>query len=329
MSKIFKLREFLTLEESASYLKIALNEPVSITDLYRLALDGHLKISIDFVNHAYARKGKWVKTSDIEFYTKDFSDIFGKECKHTLPLNHELHVSDDNWISLKDKVESINGVWDLTMLGAEKLDIEHYYQQLTSGLEVTLVAIDGVFVEKDDVICQLQDRFSDKDIHACKEVHEDFIERLEQSLKNDELSKDQAKKIRDKLNKALERSTDKNRKREDYEKYYPAGGIEDKGVLVIRTTEITRFIQSLEEESTPKEKPLGSRERNTFLTLIPEYSTKYDFDPKTKGIATALQTMTQEFGSPISDDTIRKILKQIPDAIEAKSIDTKNSKKPN
>ena len=41
-------------------------------------------------------------------------------------------------------VTTIEGVWDLPMLGAERLDIEHKYQMLTDGPEITLTMLDGL-----------------------------------------------------------------------------------------------------------------------------------------------------------------------------------------
>lgn len=79
----------------------------------------------------------------------------------------------------------------------------------------------------------------------------------------------------------------------------------------------------------PIEKPLGSTERNTLLVLIAAFCKEHNYDYKARGIASSLEEMTQKLGAPLSDDTIRKILKQIPDAIEARSIDTKNSQKTN
>ena len=44
MSKLFKLSEWLTLDDAAKHLSTALGEPVKVADVYRLALDGHLTL---------------------------------------------------------------------------------------------------------------------------------------------------------------------------------------------------------------------------------------------------------------------------------------------
>jgi len=131
MSKLFKLKEWLTLEEAAKHISNLLGEEATIADLYRFALDDHLKISANFVNHANARKGKFIKAEDIK-YTKVEYDPFNNEkleIPFLMPANGETQVSDDLWIKFENKILSIDGVWDLTMYGAEALDIEHLYQQ--------------------------------------------------------------------------------------------------------------------------------------------------------------------------------------------------------
>ena len=67
MSKLFKLKEWLTVPDAARHLSIAFGEEVSEPDVLRLALDGHLKLSVNFVNHARARRGKVVSWMETEW----------------------------------------------------------------------------------------------------------------------------------------------------------------------------------------------------------------------------------------------------------------------
>ena len=59
-SKLFKLKEWLTVPDAARHLSIVFGEEVSEADVLRLALDGHLKLSVYFVNYAKASCGKVV-----------------------------------------------------------------------------------------------------------------------------------------------------------------------------------------------------------------------------------------------------------------------------
>ncbi len=318
MSKLFKLKEWLTLDEAVAHISNVLGEPATIADLYRFALDGHLTLSVDFVNHAQARKGKWLKTDQIEFILMENNIITGEKfpIPYNMPKNYEIRVSEDDWITLEQPVVSIKGIWDLTMVGAERLDIEHYYQQETSGLEVTLVAIDGVFVQQGDVVCQLQQDFDNNEYQKGSKAQQKIMER---HIVSNEVSKGEAKSLREQFkadrDKFLEQRKDKPRE----ENYYPSGGLDEQDcVLVIRTNELTRFIQSLEDTPAP-EKQLTSKERNSLLVLIGALCKEVDIDPNQRGVAASLVAMTEIIGAPLTDDTIRKILKQIDDAVSLRN----------
>lgn len=65
-------------------------------------------------------------------------------------------------------------------------------------------------------------------------------------------------------------------------------------------------------------KPITAVERNTLLTIIAalcDYSAiKFD----DRGAANQIARMTEEIGAAVSDDTVRRWLKQIPDALESR-----------
>jgi hypothetical protein len=52
VKKLLKLKEWLTVPDAARHLSILFGEAVSEADVLRLALDGHLTLSVYFVNHA-------------------------------------------------------------------------------------------------------------------------------------------------------------------------------------------------------------------------------------------------------------------------------------
>jgi hypothetical protein len=64
MSKVYKLREWLTLGDAARYLSAALGEDLSKADVIRLALDGYLHLSVNVLSPIPARKGSLVLASD-------------------------------------------------------------------------------------------------------------------------------------------------------------------------------------------------------------------------------------------------------------------------
>ncbi|MEK9986011.1 MAG: hypothetical protein VXB01_09145 [Opitutae bacterium] len=318
MSKLFKLKAWLTLDEAVNHISTVLGESATETDLLRFALDGHLTLSVNFVNHAQVCKGKWVKTDDVQFYQIEKDLFTGEKLEKpiSMPLNNELFVSDDNWIALEKPVVSISGVWDLAMVGAETLDIEHLYQQSTSGLEVTLVAIDGAFVKKGDVICQLQTDFDDNEFQTGSRAEKKDLER---QIFEEKLSDEEAKELRNKHQKDRAEYLEKRKNTPRENLFYPSGGLgEHDYVLVVRTEEITRFIQSL-EDSPAIEKPLASKERNSLLVLIGALCKENGIDPKERGIAAAMVAMTENLGAPLTDDTVRKILNQIENAVSLRN----------
>lgn len=53
MSKLLTLKEWLTLEEASHYLTVMLGEKVKAKDIYRLALENKITLSLLFINHSY------------------------------------------------------------------------------------------------------------------------------------------------------------------------------------------------------------------------------------------------------------------------------------
>ena len=116
MRKLLKLKEWLTVPDAARHLSILFGEEVSEADVLRLALDGQLTLSVFFVNHAKAHCGRIVPVKDAKVYKLQMPDAEAVLCIQGLRIN-EREV-----LELGESVESINGVWDLPMLGAERLD---------------------------------------------------------------------------------------------------------------------------------------------------------------------------------------------------------------
>lgn len=150
MGKLFKLKEWLTVPEAASHLSTMLSEGVSEADVLRLALDGHITLSANFINHAVACIGKIVPESD----APKIEGPFGTEMARGVALTTGKRIV------LDAGVVTIRGVFDLPMIGNERLDVEHLYQKLTDGPDITLTGLDGAFVTQEgDRIFQLQEFF--------------------------------------------------------------------------------------------------------------------------------------------------------------------------
>jgi hypothetical protein len=160
MSKLFKLKEWVTLDEAVVYLSKAINEPLTLADLYRFALDGKLKLSVNFVNAVNGVIGRWFKSDDIKNKGK-FDLVQSSLNPEKSPKPNEMFVSNDDWIAWQAGIQTISGVWELTMRGDEPLDVKAHHQYMLSGLGVIGSPINGhgILLQQDNVVCQLYKHF--------------------------------------------------------------------------------------------------------------------------------------------------------------------------
>lgn len=158
MKKLFALKEWLTLPEAARHLSLMLDDSVSEGDVLRLGLDGHLKLSVNLVNHAVARAGKIIPLSEAKYVPG--IPVAGHEPYFVLLA---MKLNDRECLVFDKHDKSITGTWDLPMLGAERLDVEHKYQAITGGPAVTLMNLEGAFVaSQDGQVFQLQETLEAK-----------------------------------------------------------------------------------------------------------------------------------------------------------------------
>ena len=141
MSKLLRLREWLTVDEAARHLSGIASEPVSQADVLRLALDGQLTLSARFVNGAQANVGPEVPVEDVEqFEVPAISlETMREDPDRWVTIIHGFDLGNGRRANLSEEVVSIDGIWDLTMLGAERYDVEHRYQFMTGGPSVELM----------------------------------------------------------------------------------------------------------------------------------------------------------------------------------------------
>jgi hypothetical protein len=280
MSKVFKLKKWLPLDEAVNHISNVLGEPITLADIYKCALDGHLILSANFVNGSQAK---------------------------------EVFLDENGWISescsvkpVKDELFPIKGLWDLTMRGSERADIEHLYHQETSGISVKDHASRGVFLQQGNTLCQLFTTIkpsSEEKSTSNKRVIKRGLLALCTPYDNFRPST---------IELYGNNNSEDNQSVFHHINHHALGLDEEEHVLVIRTDEVTRFIQTLED--TPQEaKPVMPKERNTLLTVIGALLKKQGIDPSVKGTASAIALALEEEGVVISENTIRKITSQITD----------------
>ena len=229
MKKLLKLKQWLTLEDTAKHLSLICGEDVSRADVLRLCLDGHLTISVNFVNHSVGRFGKVIPISEAQYLDalpvlKGLAAVDG-----THKILKGIRYGNDKVLELDSEVSYLEGIWDLPMFGCERLELEHEYQQLTGGPEITLQSFDGAFVcspTDPSIMVQLQEHFEDNEFD-----HREFSREVYHKAEN----------------------------------YYPAGGPPKDSVLVVRIESIRELEESL---SQTDDKPPSTKTTNTYLKVI-------------------------------------------------------------
>jgi len=336
MSKLYKLKEWLTLVEATEYLSQALDEEVTESDILRLALDRHLTLSVDFVNKAYVRKGKVIHyprdqllkdikaetiKDDLKWYIPSAEEWAAlhpdhpkKASKTTRFVITSLTINDEKYITLNDDVVVIDGIWDLPMIGNERLDIEHRYQLLTDGPEVTLQGIDGAFVSRgDEIMCQLQEDFED---NQYKNGSKASGEALEQRIAMENIEELEAEKLRSEHKAQRKKYQDERKNWPRKNNYYPAGGLPEDAVLVVRM-EALRKVQKVINK--PSKKEVSTRERDTLYKIIIGMAIRgYAYKPKAQrnnAIADIVRDL-EHLGIPVSDDTVRKYIKEAAELLD-------------
>ena len=340
MSKLFDLKEWLTVTDTARHLSIVFGEDVSKADVLRLALDGHLQLSVDFLNGAYARSGKVAYYSDTELLAAIESGTLPDDLKWATipaelvakirpnsipseavgkPMSYLISspIDNDRYLTLSDEVTTIEGVWDLPMIGAERLDIEHLYQQITGGPAVTLQGLDGAFVEnRDGDIYQLQESF-DNNEHQSGSTAE--LHKLNQHIAENKIKHDDAESLLDNHKENRKNYLEKRKSRPAADDYYPAGCLPEDSVLVVKTDSLRQFEQSLSHggKTQKYDDLLSESERNSLLKLAFGMAiSAYKYDPrKNRNSASgenrgSIAADLSRIGLNIDTDTIRKYIKE-------------------
>jgi hypothetical protein len=323
LKKLFTLKKWLTLQEAARHLAIVFGEEICEADVLRLALDGHLKLSVNFVNHARALKGNVGPIEEAEY--EDFPSEFFP--KISIPEEHKgkpikvmkgINLDGKRVLNLGKDVMSLDGVYDLSMLGNERIDVEHQYQMLTNGPSVTLQGLDGAFVTSDaNTMYQILESYDDNEYQAGSKGR---LRELEQEILLKKIKPEKAKELlakhKEDRKTFLAIAKERRDTGRDSENYYPAGGLPDDCVMVVRTDALREFEQTINADSVPVDKPLNTTERNTLLTIIAALCDYSAIDPKARGAANQIASMTEELGAPVTDETIHKALMKIPNAVE-------------
>ena len=88
--------------------------------------------------------------------------------------------------------------------------------------------------------------------------------------------------------------------------------------LVVRTGTLREFEATLNGPSAINEKPIATTERNSLLSIIAALCDYSAINHQERGAASQIAKLTEEIGAAVTDDTVRKVLAKIPDALETR-----------
>ena len=147
MSKVWKLKRWLQIEQATKHIATILTDPdVSAADLLHLALEGQLRLSAVFTNHVLARECSFVDAAAVRFKEArsldglstvrlyDGGDIFCGPAGETFQANGEVFQL------------SADEPYELLMAGGERGDVAQRFWELSGIDREETISIDGTFV---------------------------------------------------------------------------------------------------------------------------------------------------------------------------------------
>jgi hypothetical protein len=277
LKKLLNLKKWLTVPEVSRHLSTLIGEDVSEADVLRLALDGHLTLSVDFVNDTECLLGPVVSVEDAKRDTQSLD----KDGQHPIV---GVPIDDGRVIECGTEIGYIRGVWDLPMIGAERVEIEARYQILTNGpaVQPEWWFSPVLLSQENGTYCQLVTRRTTDGITGEKLIlTEPFHGRVN---------------------------------------YHGALGLPTDAVLVVRTSALRDLEARMSEPAQRAEKPMGQRERTTLLVMIAALAKMADVDVnKPSSAAVAIEAQTALMGARVASRTIENHLKLIPEVMEDRS----------
>lgn len=285
-SKLFQLKEWVTLDEAAAFLGELLEQWVAVADILRLALDGKLVLSVHLVNKQPAWRARLVPLSECRWRRLDvvafrstfpelppgqsyklaelherYPDLQEKmDKKEIFLLPDAVHYSDhDQWFDVDPDETSIQGVWDLVMVGGSHYDVKKRYQEAIRGPAVTSCDDVGTFVSRGDLFYELLDS-EDNNPHVSGSRAQ--LERLKARIREEQILLDEANYLLEMHREARQQLLDKG------PGYSPSPLLPKDAELVVRTEALRVLATSTAGSGSDDERPLGRRSETALLNLI-------------------------------------------------------------
>lgn len=148
MSKLFKLKEWLSIHDAAKHLSNLFGEEVRASDVLMLAIDGHLKISIRCVNSIKVSRGRIVPIESAQRKPMSAKVMAVMEematYKNKVPTKYKKppmvlcgeKINSKEVFETNGTHERINGVFDLLLIGDDRLAVEDRFQLAEAASKV-------------------------------------------------------------------------------------------------------------------------------------------------------------------------------------------------
>jgi hypothetical protein len=240
-------------------------DEVKEKDVLQLALNGHLKLSVKFINGTKVKLGKIVQ-NEIE-YRKKGSPKSHKEKHQPKHTSDCLDIGDGRFIRLDDKVFSVKGIYELSMLGNGRLAIESIYQELTDGPEITHADPAGVLVEgMFGGMYQLQENFDDIEETKGSSAQ---LRKIKEYIKNNKVGKDKAEELLKQYE--IDRIKLFNKQIDPYnnnKQCRPSARLPHDSSLIVRAKALIDMQNHILQQESVKGEPLDKRKERSYLHII-------------------------------------------------------------
>lgn len=326
-SKLYSLKEWLTLEDAASHLSSVLSEKVTVADILQLAIQERIRLSVNLISAVYANQGtvrdiseakiflhtaksplSWmqnedpadplerklrevgvVRVNDIPSLDEDIRGALTDQSVYMALLGET--ISETKVVEFERGVQPLSGIYDLPMLSAEKFLIEEMYYPKVGGPDIAPWSLEGVWLEREGHIYRLCERIATQaDYDAC----------------------------------GTENSIAKWEKRyRDPSRWFPTDRLPAESTIILRRENLDAFIASLEEPEPAPGVEAGGDERRAqeVLGLLVElYANRHGPDYR-HGARPKASRIVQDMLSAIPDDVTgmgdRKLKEHVGAAITA------------
>jgi hypothetical protein len=152
MSKLFKLKEWLTVPDAAKHLTNMFGEDVTVADVLMLAIDGHLRLSIRCINPVKLLRGQIVPVQvakrkpmspKVMAAIEDMASFkhgAATKFKESPMVFCGAEINRENVFESCGTPEYLRGVFDLLLIGDDRLAVEDKHLKAMAAGEVDYLA---------------------------------------------------------------------------------------------------------------------------------------------------------------------------------------------